>query len=297
MAKAARRLAGFRPDVAHAHSARAHALGVPAARMAGARAVFVSRRVAVPVGRHPASALKYRMPVDRYLCVSRNVRDTLRAAGLPESKLAVVPSGVSLEPPPPGEPLRTLIGAPAGAPVVGTMAALTTEKRHEDLLDAASEVLQAVPAVHFAWFGDGPRRDWLERRRAQLGLEGRVHLLGFRADARSLAAQCTVVALASELEGIATSLMEAQALGVPVVATAVGGVPEVVEDGISGRLVNPRDARALAAGIVEALTQPQVASAWVSNAQASVRKFHIDRTLDLTLAEYRAALGGGPGPA
>jgi glycosyltransferase involved in cell wall biosynthesis len=283
-------------DVVHCHSARAHAVGVPAARIARARAVIVSRRVAEPVAGHPLSAFKYRMPVDRYLCVSRAVMETMRAAQVPESKLVLVPSGVVLSPPVAAEPasLRVLIGAPASAPIVVTPAALTLEKLHEDLLRAAPAVLQQVPEVRFVWLGDGPRRAALEHLRDQLGLQGRVFLLGFRPDARALVAQCTVAALASELEGIATALIEAQAAGVPVVATRVGGIPEVVHDGVSGRLVPPHDSGALAAALIEALTQPERARAWSEQARLGVMQFDIERTVDRTLDEYRRVLEGLP---
>ncbi len=297
LARAARELSRFKPDVAHCHSARAHAVGVPAARLVGVPAVVVARRVAVPVGRSPWSALKYRMPVDRYLCVSRSVREAMRESGVEEARLAVVWSGVGLEAPTGGVDLRRLIGAPPDAPVVVTAAALTPEKRHRDLLEAAVRVLAAVPGAHFAWLGEGECRAALERRRAELGLEPRVHMLGFRDDARALIGQGTVMALASELEGIATSLLDAQALGVPVVATRAGGIPEVVEDGRTGRLVSARDPVALADALAEVLTQPERVAAWVAKARQSVREFHIDRTVDRTLAEYRAVLERRPSAA
>jgi glycosyltransferase involved in cell wall biosynthesis len=299
LARARSILSREKPDVVHCHTARAHAVGVPAARLARASAVIVSRRVAVAVGRNPLSALKYRMPVDRYLCVSKGVMAAMRAAGIDEERLALVPSGVPIgSPPEPAAPtLRERIGAPADAPVVGTLAALTAEKRHEDLLDAAALVAEAVPDVRFAWIGDGPRRKRLEQLRAERGLEARVFLLGFREDARALLAQCTAVALASELEGIATSLIEAQAAGVPVVATAVGGIPEVIQEGVTGRLVPPRDPAALAAAIIDTLRDPAGARLRAARARDSVVQFDIARTVERTVAEYERVLGAASRPA
>ena len=295
LVQAALELRSWRPDVSHAHTARAHAVGVPAARLAGARAVIVSRRVAEPVAGHPFSALKYRLPVDRYLCVSRAVIASMRGSGVPEEKLALVPSGVRLTSPPMGSPsLRATIGAPEGAPLVGTLAALTREKRHVDLLAAARMVLDQVPEARFVWLGEGPLRRELERERGRLGLESQVFLLGFRPDARALMAQCTVATLASELEGVGTALIEAQADGVPVVATAVGGIPEVVTDGITGRLVPRRDPAALAAALIEALGNPERAAGWAEQARLSVVQFDIERTVERTLEEYERALNAGP---
>jgi glycosyltransferase involved in cell wall biosynthesis len=275
----------FAPDVAHCHDARSHAVGVPAARLAGVSAVVVSRRVAFPI----RNQLKYRMPVDRYLCVSRAVAETMRAAGVPAERLAVVPSGIVLDRAAATD-LRGLIGVPPNAPLVGTAAALTAEKRHEDLIDAAAQVDARLPDVHFVWMGEGPRRAILERLRDARGLGGRIHLLGFRADARGLIGQCTVAALASEAEGVATSLLDAQASGVPVVATRVGGIPEVVRDGVTGRLVPAADPTALAAALVEILTNADLHLVMSRAASAWAAEFHIDRTVERTLQEYRLVL-------
>jgi glycosyltransferase involved in cell wall biosynthesis len=286
------RLRRHAPDVVHAHSAHAHALGVPAARMAGVPVVVVSRRVDFEVGGNPFSRIKYRMPVDAYLCISQGVRQVLRRAGIPDSRLALVPSGVAL-PEPNGKPkadLRALIGVSADTPIVGTVAALAPHKSHIDLLEAADRVVRAGSPAHFAWVGEGECRAALERRRQELGLESRVHLLGFREDARALLAQFTLFALPSRLEGLCTSLLDAQALGIPIVATATGGIPDVVTDGVTGRLVPPADPEALAKALLEALARPALRAAWATAARESVRAFSAANMVEGTLAAYAAAM-------
>lgn len=289
------RLAAFRPHVAHLHSAHAHALGAPAARLAGVPGVVVSRRVDFGVRTNPFSRLKYALPVDRYLCISEGVRDVLRRSGLDPARLALVPSGVDLaaveaEGAAPAAGLRELLGLPADAEVVGTVASLAPHKNHALLLEAAPAVLAARPRAHFAWLGEGECRPALERRRAALGLEGRVHLAGFRPDARALLRQFDLFVLPSYLEGLCTSLLDAQALGVPIVATAVGGVPEVVRDGVTGRLVAALEPAALASAIAGALADATARAAWTAAARESVRAFGIERTAERTLSEYRAVL-------
>jgi L-malate glycosyltransferase len=289
IAAAAHALRRFAPDVVHAHSAHAHPLAVAAAAFAGGPPVVVSRRVDFAVAAGPLSALKYRMPVARYLCISRGVMEVMRQGGIPEARLAWVPSGVEF-PAPPGPDaadLRALIGAPPDAEVIGTVAALAPHKDHADLLEAAAEVVRAHPAVHFAWVGEGECRADLERRRARLGLETRVHLLGFRTDAHALLAQFTVFCLSSWLEGLGTSLLDAQSLGVPIVATRVGGVPDVVEDGVTGWLVPARDPAALARALLDALGRRDEARARAARARETVRAFSIDHTVERTLAVYR----------
>lgn len=289
---AARTLRRAAPRVVHCHSAHAHALGVLAARLAGVPAVVVSRRVDFAVGENPLSLAKYRMAVDRYLCISRGVMRVLERGGVPARRLALVPSGIEPPAPPavPAADLRALLGVAAGSPVIGTVAALAPHKDHATLLEAAALVVRARPATHFAWLGEGECRPALERRRAALGLERAVHLLGFRPDARALVPQFTLFALSSYLEGLCTSLLDAQWLGVPVVATAVGGVPEVVEDGVNGRLVPARDPPALARALLETLDDPAGRARWVARARESVTAFDVEHMVERTLAAYEETL-------
>src|SRR5205814_3993039 len=133
------------------------------------------------------------MPVDRYLCVSRGVIERLRAAGVADRRLALVPDGFELEEPAVLCDLRMMLGLPPETPVVGTVAALTPEKGHADLLEAAARMVRASSAAHFVWLGEGKSRMALLQRRAKLGLESRVHLLSHRADAQALMRQCTAL--------------------------------------------------------------------------------------------------------
>lgn len=288
-------LAEFRADVAQLHSAHAHALGVPAARWAGVPVVVVSRRVDFTVGGNPFSRLKYALPVDRYFCISEGVRAAMRASGIAAAKLALVPSGVDFaqveaEAAAGAPDLKALLGLPAGAEIVGTVASLAPHKNHALLLEAVPGVLARRPLAHFVWLGEGECRPALERRRRELGLEARVHLAGFRPDARALLRQFDLFVLPSYLEGLCTSLLDAQALGVPIVATAVGGVPEVVQDGVTGRLVAALAPAPLAEAIAAALADPAARAAWAAAARGSVRAFGVAHTADRTLAEYRALL-------
>ncbi len=290
---ARRRLRRFHPQVAHLHTAHAHTLGVLAARAAGVPAVVVSRRVDFAVGRHPLSGLKYRLPVDRYLAISHGVEAVLLRAGIPAARISVVPSGIDLRASlPAGADLRALLGVPLEAPIVGTVAALAPHKDHATLARAAARVAPVRPDVHFAWVGEGECRPALERLLRELGLEGRVHLLGFRPDARALLSQFTLFALSSHLEGMCTSLLDAQALGIPVVATETGGIPEVVQDGISGVLVPPRNEEALAGALLALLAQPARRVELAEAAARSVTRFDIANTVTQTERIYQEVLAG-----
>jgi glycosyltransferase involved in cell wall biosynthesis len=186
--------------------------------------------------------------------------------------------------------LRSWLGLPTDAEVVGTVASLAPHKNHALLLEAAPALFEARPKAHLVWLGEGDCRAALERRRAELGLESHVHMPGFHADAKALMTQFTLFCLSSHLEGLCTSLLDAQALGVPIVATSVGGVPEVVTDGVTGRLVADLSPSALASALVTALSEPATRAHWTVAARASVEAFGISRTAERSRIEYQRVL-------
>ena len=291
---AARAIQEFAPDVVHAHGARRARSARSPAGAPGVRRSWC-RGVDFPVAGHLFSRLKYRLPVDRYFCISRGVMEVMERSGIPRARLALVPSGIDLPDPAvvraaaaKAPSLRETLGVSTATPVIGTVAALAPHKDHADLLRAAALVHARRPDVHFAWVGEGECRSALMRQRALLGLEGQVHLLGFRDDALELLVQFDLFALASYLEGLCTSLLDAQALGIPIVATAVGGIPDVIADGRTGRLVPARDPQAFAEALLEALDHPERTSEWTRAASESVRGFSAAAMVERSLQEYDA---------
>lgn len=276
-----------RPDVVQLHDPHAVSAGL-IARHLGARAPLVAtRRVDFPL-RGALSRWKY-AACDRVIAVSEAIATVLRADRLPPERLRVVYEGVPDRPPQPGgrEALREM-GVPDDAPVVGNVAALTGHKDHATLLAAAARVTARLPAARFVIVGDGERRAELEAFSRRLGLERRCVFVGFRADLDRLLPAFTVFCLSSHMEGLGTSLLDAMAFGVPVVATAAGGIPEAVADGITGRIVPPRDPDALAAAIVEALESPERRAAWgQAGRKRFEERFTADRMVEATLAVYR----------
>jgi glycosyltransferase involved in cell wall biosynthesis len=145
---------------------------------------------------------------------------------------------------------RAELGIGPDAIVVITVANLRYEKGYDVLLDAAAQATPNRPGLVFLSVGQGPLASEMEERRNRLGLESTFRFLGFRGDVPDLLAAADIFCLASRNEGLPVALMEAYAVGLPVVATRVGGLPEVVEDGRSGVLVAPEDPGALADGLV-----------------------------------------------
>ncbi|OQW31032.1 MAG: hypothetical protein A4E19_20940 [Nitrospira sp. SG-bin1] len=150
------------------------------------------------------------------------------------------------------------LGIASSSAIVGMVANFRPVKGHRHVLDAAARVLQRLSNVHFLFIGEGELRSDLERQTKELGIERNIHLMGHRTDARSLVAGFDVALLASLHEGMPNTVLEAMAAGVPVIATAVGGVNEIIEDGQTGYLVPPGDPVALAECLNRVLEHKQV---------------------------------------
>ena len=289
----------IRPQVVHLHSARAHATGLLAAYACGAKSV-VARRVDFEVGRGPLSALKYRLPVDCFVTVSRGIAEVLARGGIPGEKVTVIHSGIEVDALAArvdaaraegrAKQLRASLGVPEAAPLVGAIAALAPHKDHRTLVEAAAIVLSKRPDARFVAAGEGPTEDAVHAQVHSRGLGDKFLLPGFVDDVPALLGALDLFVLSSYLEGLGTSVLDAQAAGVPVVATGVGGVPEMIQDCVNGRLVPPRDPATLATAILEALDDPAKARARAVKAQETVRAFDLARTIERTEALYRELL-------
>lgn len=283
----ARRLRSFGPSVVQLHDPHAVASGVLARLLAPRGRLVATRRVDFAL-RGPLSRLKY-TSVERVVAVSHAIARALVASGLETAKVRVVHEGVPDRPRPAGarEALAAL-GIPAGAPVVGNVAALVDHKDHDTLLAAWAHVVASIPAARLLILGEGELRPRLEARSRALGIDGAVVFAGFRSDVDVLLAGCDLFCLSSHMEGLGTSLLDAMSFGLPVVATAAGGIPEAVQDSVTGRLVPVRDADALGAALVNLLGDAE-GRARMSRAgrERYLARFSTERMVQATLDVYR----------
>jgi glycosyltransferase involved in cell wall biosynthesis len=271
------------PRVLLLHDPHAVAAALVAARLVGRRPLVAVRRVDFPL-RSFAARRKY-AACDRVIVVSRAIAAVLEQGGVPAARLRLVYEGVPDRPAAPGgaEALAEL-GVPPGAPVVGNVAALTGHKDHATLVDAMALLLPRVADVRLVIAGEGELRSDLESRVRARGLDDRVVFAGFRSDLDRLLPACSVFCLSSRLEGLGTSLLDAMALGLPVVATAAGGIPEAVEDGVTGRLVPPCDPAALADALAEVLGDEAMRRAMgTAGRKRYESRFSADRMVEETL--------------
>lgn len=279
-----------RPDVVHTHDSPSLTTAALAARLVRPRPrVVAHRRVDFHLRPHPLSRWKYARGPDRLIAVSEAVREVLVEDGVPATRVEVVHDGIRLDLPPSeaAPDLRERVGAGPGDPLVVTFASLEAYKDHPTLLRTAALLFGRRPDVRWAVLGTGSRLQATRAAVAAKGLAGRLRYLGFVEEARSCLPQADLFVLTSRTEGLGTSVLEAMAARVPVVATAAGGIPEAVEDGHTGLLAPPGDARALAAAIERILEDPLLARRLAAAAAARVREFSLARTVDGTERVYR----------
>ncbi|MGH7279715.1 MAG: glycosyltransferase [Candidatus Rokuibacteriota bacterium] len=278
-----------RIDVVHTHSSTDSWLATLAAR-SRRRPVVRSRHVAIPVKRR--RALVYHL-ADRVITSGETIKTVLREAGVPLRKMVSIPAGIDLarfHPGVSGAGVRASLGIPG--PLVGLVANLRSSKGHRFFVDAAAEVLRELPESRFLIVGDGVAREPIRRYVEDRGLGKEVLMTGFRRDIPEVMAALDVLVLPSiRSEATSQVIPQALAVGTPVVATAVGGIPEIVVDGHTGRLVPAADTGALSAAIVAMLRDPAAARAMARRGGALVReRLSFDAMMERTAAVYAELL-------
>jgi glycosyltransferase involved in cell wall biosynthesis len=270
-------LRGNFADVLVTHGYKSNLLGRPAARRAGVPIVSVSRgwtAESLKVRCYEALDRFHLRFMDRVVCVSDGQAEKVRRAGVAPGRVRVIRNAARLRPlvephPSDRDRLRSLTGG--DGPIVLAAGRLSPEKGFAVLIKAAAEVRRGVPTARFVLFGDGPERPTLERRIAAAGLGESFRLVGFSNELEALLPWADVVALPSFTEGLPNVALEAGAAGLPVVASNVGGLPEVVANGQTGYLVPPGEAKALAARLTDLLQRPDWARAFGAAAR---RRMH-----------------------
>lgn len=281
-----------RVEIVHTHSSRDSWLGLFAARFSGRRPRLIrTRHLSTPIGRDRLTRWLYTRP-ERIITTGEATRRRLiEEGGLSPDRVVSIPTGIDLDH---FQPAPVAIGRP---PAVGMIAFLRDWKGHTYFIDAAREVLKKIPEAVFYIVGDGPEEGRLRALLDRIDPTPRVEMLGYQPDVRAVLNRLDIVVLTSYAnEGVPQSLLQAMAMEKPVVGTTVGGIPEVIRDGVNGYLIPPRDAEACAEKIVALIQDPTLRAAMGRAGRAWAEKeFSFGRMLDQVEGVYRKALEGRRG--
>lgn len=257
-----------KPDIVHTHGYFASVIGRLAAKKAAIP--FIITHVHSTYREYK----KRHILIERYLsrctrkiiCCSEAVKNFVTGhEKIKEDKTVVIYNGVDEERFAPVQdplPARARFGIDRESPVVGTVSSLTPHKGQRFLIQAAAKIRDTYPATSFLIVGDGPLRRSLEEQALRLNLQTSLIFTGARRDIPDLLSLMDIFVLpSSSREGLGIAIIEAMAMGKPTVATDIGGIPEVIQDGETGLLVRPGDSAALAKAIVELIDNPDRAKA------------------------------------
>ena len=287
----------LRPDVIHAHDPHGVAMASTALSIASPSPrppLVASRRIEFRIAHNSFSRWKYSQ-VDCFIANSGAIRDRLVADGITREKITVVNEGVDVERIVRMTPanVHAELYLPTHSPIVGNVAALVPHKGQHHLIDAAALVVKEVPDVRFVIVGDGELREALEKHVKDKHLERHVFLAGFRVNALELTKGFDLFAMSSVSEGMCTALVDAMAASKAAVATAAGGIPEVMVDGETGFLVPPRDHHAMAEKLIILLKDEPLRTRMGVAALARARsRFTVEEMVAGTAAVYESLTAG-----
>src|SRR6266853_3665448 len=271
-------------------------LTVNGLRSIGHRAALVAaRRVDFHLRGNSLSRWKQRQ-VDCFIAASEAIRQMLIADGVPAERTITVHEGIDVDHVLAAPPVNVheAFWLPHQAPVVGNVAALVPHKGQRHLIDTAHLVVREIPDARFIILGEGELLDALERQIREYHLEKHVLLPGFRTDVLGCIKGFDLLAMSSVTEGLGTSLLDGMACSRAIVATRAGGIPEVVDDGVTGLLVPPRDHAAMAQAIVRLLKDDGLRKRMGEAGLARVSgRFTVDRMVAETAAAYARVAGRG----
>ncbi|MEQ8908201.1 MAG: glycosyltransferase [Vicingaceae bacterium] len=276
-------------DLCHMHDAHAHTFAILAAVMGNKTPLVLSRRVDFPIKQKFTSKFKYNHPaIKKILCVSEAIKEITAPDIQDKSKLHTVYSGIDLSKfKVSSGKLRKELEIDEETPLVGNTSALADHKDYFTFLDAAEIVVKKKPEVQFVIMGDGPMADEIKAYARQKRLNNNLAFTGYRTDIPEVLADLDVFLISSKTEGLGTSILDAFACQVPVVATKAGGIPELVEDQKTGLLCEVKDSTELASAVLKLFNDKSLAEQLKEGAFQKVQQFSKAETAKQTLRHYQ----------
>ena len=243
-----------RPDILAFNTPKAIFIGTLASRFVPVSARIIFRRVNFPLRKNPFSRFKYSWGIDCIVAISESIQLQLQICGIPASKIRTIYEGMDLDLFP--KRTRPRVHNPGEPVVIGTIAHLSPEKGLNYLVEAASLIPSVQSKLRFVIVGDGKCLADLKELAARKGLSDIFHFAGFHSNTYQFMQSFDIFALPSLSEGLSSAILEAMATSLPIVATNVGGIPELVENGKNGLLVAPANPSELALAIQHLADNP-----------------------------------------
>jgi glycosyltransferase involved in cell wall biosynthesis len=287
------------PLIVHTHLFKSDMHGRPAARLAKVPVVVSAIQNCNDWARNPLLGRMYGQTTwlaDRLIAASEEVRQfTIQMMGVPAQRIVTIPNAVPVQrfqgQHEAGKRLRIELGIDLQSPLVGIVARLMPQKDHATFLDAGAALMRSLPQARFLIVGDGPLRMELEAQARALGIAESVLFAGLRSDIPAVMAALDVLVFSSRWEGLPVAMLEGMAAGVPVVATAVDGIPGVINDAQNGLLVPPQQPQALASALLRVLQDRMLAEQIGSAGARHVEQhYSIQAAIRQTIALYDALL-------
>jgi len=282
-------------NLVHTHDSHAHSYAVYAALLFGNHTgIVVHRRVDFPVKNNMLSKYKYNFRyIRRIICVSDKIREITGHSITDKSKLITIHSGIDItrfDGKKNTGILHREFGLEPGIKIIANIAAIAPHKDYFTFVDIVSELVKTTGGIKCFIIGDGPEKDRIVQYIAQKNMQEHVIMTGFRNDIPEILPELDIMLITSETEGLGTAILDAFACRVPVVATAAGGIPEIVINGKTGLLATVKDSVALAQAVNRLLNDSALAGMLTRNAYDHLQQFDYRNTALKTLDVYREAL-------
>lgn len=294
IAKLAKRI---NATILHLHSGHSVSSGLWAKLFYHKLKLIATRRVDFSINKNPFSSLKYNTRLlDHIVCVSDNIKQVLIKDGISANKLTTIYSGIkldNLDDNIPALEIRKQWNVPQNAILIGTIAAFTGHKDYPNLLKAAQNVIKSRDDVYFMAVGDGKLLNETKDLANQYDIADKFIFTGFQTQTLDYLKSFDFFVMASKMEGLGTSILDAMSVGLPIVTTTAGGIPEIIQDGFNGLTVPVSDSIALSDAILRLIHNPSFQTILSSQAKKSVEKFDVKKTVESYIQLYRKILHDG----
>lgn len=280
-------------QILHLHTPHSHTLGGVAGFFSGRPSRVVNKRTDFSIYRHSFLGLnkyKYNYLADGVIAESKKIWDVLVEDGVFKDRLYMVYEGIDARrfDGADGEHLRREFGIQPHQKVIGNIAHFADHKGQIYLIEAIPKVLEKHPEAVFFLVGEGELREPLMKRAEELGILKNTYFPGFRKDVPDFFKFFDIFLISSHMEGLCTSILDSFAVKTPVVATRAGGIPEIVQHGVTGLLAPPKDPDGLASTIIEALENPELLKETAQKGhELFCQSFTVDHMVENTLEVYR----------